>query len=1336
MQTTLLGFAIAIILALVAALVGPIFIDWGRYRGEFEARASRLTGLDFRVTGAIDARLLPTPTLMLQGVEFGRPDDGSKVRARALRIEFALGALVRGAWRIADARLEGPELTAGLDPSGHLSWPVPKLGFDLDGVAIERLNIEDGRAVLVDAASNSRLVFDKVEFHGELRSLAGPVKGDGSFVVAGQTYPYRVSTSRVADDGGVKVRLAVEPVDAPLTAEADLTISIERGTPRFEGGIQVTRAVGRAPAGAPSLIINSWRVTSRVKGDSTAALLDQIELQYGPDDRAIKLKGNANLTFGRRPEVNGVLSSPQIDLDRVLGLPEATRRRPLEAIKTLAESFIAASRLPVPTMLSISVENVTLGGAMLARVGADVKTGADGVDIQRLELRAPGATQVRVSGRLRNAPTGTRFEGTTRIEAGDPRALIAWLTDRTELQETAAGPWKVGADVTLGGDAIAIERLKLELDRMTVEGRAAYAWANDERPARLDAAITAPEIDLDRVNALSKALLGGAAFDWPRDVTLSLKIGRAIVAGVEAKQTDVNMRIGANGIEIERLAIADLGGAALAVKAQIDTKAQTPRGALTLDFDARTLDGLVILLEKFAPQAAEQLRGSAGRLTPVSLRASFAVDQGPAGSALANATFKVDGRAGVSRIALQGDVGTASDAGKLDVAALGAAQVNFSGRVDADEGVALMDLVGLDRFIAVDKRPGRLTLTAKGQLGGDLVVDGQLAVGALGISANGSLRVSDRAGPSAGLNLKIVNANIRSPRPSAADRSAELLPTSVSASVDLTEATLFTEVAGTVAGTSVAGRLVLRNQQPMTVDGDIEIGTLDLPAAIAVAIGIPAQAAGTTVSTGAGTLKALGLWLAEPFERGLLRVGGQLAVKAANVPLTPKLAARDVRGVLRIGESQLALQVIEGSMAGGRMAGELIFLRQGEGLIARSRIRLTDANAAEMLPGDGLISGRLAFDVSAEGTGMSAGALIGSLEGGGRFTLENGKLGTSRPRGVRGCDPRGRQRAADRREQRTGKNRLRTCERRVCHRAGRRFHCDQRRSSAVEQHHRARPGRRSRGWRQCRPGRRHAGGAAAPVRIGRRELSAQRPPGSHHCLAGTGQRTQAHHRRCRARQLAGTTGGRAAIEEAGRARRPRAVSTTTWRSCGQFQRATRPELRAFPPSRGFSFPGASGGDGRVLAIENNRILCDARHIDPSGSPLRRLARRRDRGSDTPCKEQSGDLVTKHGKHLGDLVCGGRHCRSHILAYLSVWCRGRRRERLGVAEVLGSGLDGSDLFAVCLGLHIPELVLAVGRLLRRRHCCRHRCYILTVAPAVFVPAGSGLRSNRRRLLSVD
>src|SRR5262249_15166537 len=145
-QTTLLGVAIAIILALVTALVGPLFIDWNSYRGEFETRAGRLTGLEFRVTGAIDARLLPTPTVVLEDIEFGRPEEGSKVRARLLRIEFALGALARGEWRIADARLEGPELSAGLDGSGRLAWPVPKLGFDLEAVSIARLHIQEGRA--------------------------------------------------------------------------------------------------------------------------------------------------------------------------------------------------------------------------------------------------------------------------------------------------------------------------------------------------------------------------------------------------------------------------------------------------------------------------------------------------------------------------------------------------------------------------------------------------------------------------------------------------------------------------------------------------------------------------------------------------------------------------------------------------------------------------------------------------------------------------------------------------------------------------------------------------------------------------------------------------------------------------------------------------------------------------------------------------------------------------------------------------------------------------------------------------------------------------------------
>jgi uncharacterized protein involved in outer membrane biogenesis len=995
-QTTLLGLAIALILALVTALVGPLFIDWGSYRGEFETRASRLTGLDFHVTGAIDARLLPTPTVVLEGIEFGRPEEGSKVRARMLRIEFALGALARGEWRIAEARLEGPEFTAGLDGSGRLAWPVPKLGFDLEGVSIARLQIQDGRASLADGASDAGLVLDQLEFTGEVRSLAGPVKGEGSFVVAGQRYPYRLATSRIAEDSGARVRFAVDPIDQPLAAEADVTVWVERGVPRFEGSVQFARAVGRAPAGAQSLIIEPWRVNSRIKGDSASAALEQIEFQYGPDDRAIKLSGGANLTFGAQPKVSGALSSSQIDLDRLLALPQAVRQRPLAAVKTLAESVIVATRLPIPAALSINAESVMLGGAALTRVGGDLTVDADGVDIKSLELRAPGMTQMRVGGRLGSTATGVQFVGSSSLEANDPRALVTWLTGRGDEQAASVGLLRLAGDVTLGSDAITLEGLKLEFDRMTVAGRLAYAWASDDRPARLDVALTAPEIDFDRVHAVAKAVLGDSTFDLPREGALSLKIARAFVAGIEAKQTDVSMRADANGFDIERLAIADFGGAGLAIKGRIDGKAQSPRGAVALDLDVRALDGVMALLEKFAPQTAEQLRRVGGRLTPAALRASLSVDPATAGSA--NAKLKIEGRAGSFRVALQGDAGTAGDAFKLEnLAALAAAKLNLSGRLDADDGAALIELIGLDRFIAVDKRPARLTVTAKGPLDGDLGVDAQLAAGALNVATKGTIRVPVRASPSAELNLKVTNANIRSPR-QAAGRASEVLPASATARLALNEGTLrFSEVAGTVAGASVGGRLALgMQQQPITVDGDIELGSVDLPAAVALAIGVPAQGTASGAASGAGAATsasgtALGPWPAEPFEQGLAALSGQIAVKSARVALTPKLAARDVRGVVRFGESELALEGIDGSIAGGRVAADLTFLRRAEGLAARGRLRLTGANAAELLPGEGSLSGRLTLDVSAEGSGMSPVALVGSLAGSGSFTLENAR---------------------------------------------------------------------------------------------------------------------------------------------------------------------------------------------------------------------------------------------------------------------------------------------------------------------------------------------------------
>ena len=88
----------------------------------------------------------------------------------------------------------------------------------------------------------------------------------------------------------------------------------------------------------------------------------------------------------------------------------------------------------------------------------------------------------------------------------------------------------------------------------------------------------------------------------------------------------------------------------------------------------------------------------------------------------------------------------------------------------------------------------------------------------------------------------------------------------------------------------------------------------------------------------------------------------------------------------------MALQDVDAEVAGGRLAGELTVQRRVEDVSARGRFRFAGVNAAELLPGDGWLSGRLTLDLSVEGSGRSANALIGSLGGAGSFKLEDGLL--------------------------------------------------------------------------------------------------------------------------------------------------------------------------------------------------------------------------------------------------------------------------------------------------------------------------------------------------------
>ena len=184
---------------------------------------------------------------------------------------------------------KAPNSRSGSTASGRLAWPVPKIGFEPEGVSIERLKIQDGRAVLTDAASGSRLVLDKLDFKGELRSLAGPIKGEGSFVVGRPALS--LIASRPAHRRGRRRQGAARGRSDRPAADAPRPMSRSRSSAaRRASKAPCNSRAGRSrAAGAQALIIEPWRVTSRDQGrqHGRRAGADRIPIRPGrPRDQA------------------------------------------------------------------------------------------------------------------------------------------------------------------------------------------------------------------------------------------------------------------------------------------------------------------------------------------------------------------------------------------------------------------------------------------------------------------------------------------------------------------------------------------------------------------------------------------------------------------------------------------------------------------------------------------------------------------------------------------------------------------------------------------------------------------------------------------------------------------------------------------------------------------------------------------------------------------------------------------------------------------------------------------------------------------------------------------
>ena len=972
MQTTLLSLAIALIVALLVALLGPYFVDWTAHRATFEQQASQAIGLPVRVTGPMDVRLLPAPRLVLSGVEIGKPDDPQAVRAKALAIEFALPPLFSGKLRAVEMRLIGPEVNVSLAQNGQAVVPALLDGVSAETFSIDKLTIEDARVELSDAASGSRTTLSKLWFNGEVRALPGPIRGEGAFVLDGGLYSYRVSTGR-PEAAGSRVRLSIDPSDRPVTADVDGVLTAEGGAPRFEGQTTLARRIasGKSDKAPPP---DPWRVTARVKANAENALFEQVEFQYGPDDRALKLAGTAEAKFGATPRLNAVLSARQLDADKLLAATSGANLPPRAALAAVLSTAGEITKPPLPIQIGFGIDVVTLGGAPLQNVRGDLELGNGATTLSGFEARGPGFTQVQASGEIHLNDGRLSFAGPVDVTSTDPRLFGDWLEGKA-IAALPSRPARLRGDVTLGADKIAIERMQAELDRKAFDGNFVYARGEAGERSHLDLTLRADEFDLDALMQFAGSMKALSDADRPDDVALSLALGRLRFAGIDAGKADVKLALNAAGLNVERFSIGDLGGLSVDGHGRIDLKAQAPRGGLSFNLSMRDSSALVALANRLTPGLSSSFEKAVAATAPAKLSGTVVVE--PSGSAGASqAKVAINGALGAAQLNLTTSLtGQWKDPGQAEIA--------LDASLDASDVNTLVTLASADKWVSVPRQPGTYTISLRGKRDGDMKIDTRIAAANLDAHAEGTIRPFAADRKSAALNINIAKADAMFNRKAV----PVILRTNVKA--DAARAR-FDNLTATIAGTVVRGQLGLSfGDDVPVVDGELKTAAIDVGAFLSAVAGL--DAANTTDER----------WSSAPFVLPALpSFAGEVKLEAGRAALLPAFSASKLQALLRFSPTQTKVEAIEGDVLGGRASGEVALRRNAEGIGMQGRVSIKGADAAQLVFGGGAapaLNGRANLNLQFEGGGLSPRAMIGSLNGSGVLTLEKARLSSMDP---------------------------------------------------------------------------------------------------------------------------------------------------------------------------------------------------------------------------------------------------------------------------------------------------------------------------------------------------
>ncbi|WP_439616284.1 AsmA family protein [Shinella sp.] len=725
-----------VVVALFAALLAPLFVDWTSFRQDFEREASRIMGRTVVVHGSVDARLIPFPSVTLNDVRVGSPEDGRPlVEVARFSMDAELAPFLSGEALIFDMRLEEPKARIKLYQDGTLDWARGrKSDIPARTVILENVAITGGEIEFVDEQTGRTRHVTGLDAQVSAKSLGGPWRIDGRGALDGESGAFQLSSGQV-ENGALSLRARIVPDRLAFTADLEGAIKVADFRPLYDGNFTVSEKPRPKGEGAADPI----RVTGKFELSNERIRVPEYRLEAGPAADPYVVTGEATLDTGRKPEFLLIADGQQIDVNRIGNSGETgkTGRDPQMSARQRLQALLAiAADIPIPQVpgrASLFLPAVVVGDTTVREIRLDVKPDGDGWRIERADAILPGRTALEAKGRLM-LRENRGFVGDLLIASNQPSGLATWLAGSVDPEIRKLKTAGFSAQVNLTDELQRFENLEIAVGGASLTGRLERESRSDATPA-LSLELRGNEVQLDSLRALVGLVAGDASLTTVLDhsIALDLTADRFLAFGESATDVSAALSVKDGLLTLSRLNVASLEGAALSASGTLGGSLVAPSAGLEIRLKAAAMEPVAALLARHLPAhpLLSRFVANAGYYDNADLAVRAAVS-GEAGSP---ATISVSGPVNEGRVEFKLSTATPADL-------LRGRNFELDGSIFNPQSVVLAGQIGLDPLPFDADPDGSVTFRVTQPEDGAATVSATFKASSTSISAKGTAALS------------------------------------------------------------------------------------------------------------------------------------------------------------------------------------------------------------------------------------------------------------------------------------------------------------------------------------------------------------------------------------------------------------------------------------------------------------------------------------------------------------------------------------------------------------------------------------------------------------------